>query len=314
MKTTMPLVSVLVPTYNGARYLDDALRSARRQTYRNLEVIIRDDGSRDATTEIARSYCERDRRFVLLADDGRRLGGTGNMIELLGQASGEFVKYLHQDDLLEPTCIERLLRPMRFDSSLTVSTSSRNRIDGDGALIVNGHPAYQPLAPRDGKLSGVAIIRREVMSLTNHIGEPSVALFRNGVVSPADAFSVDGVTYSYLNDLALWTNLLSIGNLYWVVEPLSAFRVHSNQRSAQLHESVTLAGEVVSYIGFGVRNGYLDNNEDFMHGMRFALGYLAQLSDCVAREPGQARSELEGDIAGAVAQARALITASAGAV
>jgi glycosyltransferase involved in cell wall biosynthesis len=313
MKATTPLVSVLVPTYNGARYLDQALRSVRRQTYRNLEVIIRDDGSHDATADIARSYCDRDHRFSFRADDGRRLGGTGNMIELLGQASGEFVKYLHQDDLLEPACIERLARPMRFDSSLTVSTSSRNRIDGNGEPFVDGHPAYQPLAPRDGKFAGDAVIRQEVTSLTNHIGEPSIALFRNGLVSPADAFSVDGVTYSYLNDLALWTNLLQQGNLYWAVEPLSAFRVHAGQRSAQLHESVTLAGEVVSYIEFGVRHNYLDNTDDFMCCMRFALSNLARLSDTVAGEPEHSRAEYEKGIARAVTQAKALLAASAAA-
>lgn len=314
MKATTPLVSVLVPTYNGARYLGQALRSVRRQTYGNLEVIIRDDGSHDETADIARSYCDRDHRFSFRADDGRRLGGTGNMIELLRQASGEFVKYLHQDDLLEPACIERLARPMRFDSSLTVSTSSRNRIDGNGDVFVNGHPAYQPLAAHDGKLAGTAVIRQEVRALTNHIGEPSIALFRNGIVSPADAFMVDGVTYSYLNDIALWTNLLSRGNLYWTVEPLSAFRVHATQRSAQLHESVTLAGEVVSYIEFGARNGHLDNLDDFMCCMRFALGYLAELSGSVSTEPLQSRPELEQGIARAVANAKALIAvASTGA-
>ena len=50
---SLPLVSVLVPVFNGDRYLDEALRCAQRQTYRNLEIIVRDDGSDDDSGLVA---------------------------------------------------------------------------------------------------------------------------------------------------------------------------------------------------------------------------------------------------------------------
>lgn len=302
-----PLVSVLVPTYNGARYLDEALRSARRQTYRNLEVLIRDDGSQDATIEIARAHCAQDHRFVLCADDGRRLGGTGNMVELLRRASGEFVKYLHQDDLLEPTCVERLVHPLRFDPLLTMATSPRHLIDSAGCPVPAAHAAYRPLRATNAKLPGADVVRHMVTTLTNQLGEPSVALFRNGVVTPERAFVLDGVTYSYLNDMALWTNLLLAGDLHWHATPLSSFRAHGDQRSAQLSESITVVGELACYTRFGVTHGFVRGDAAILGVVRGLSGSLAQLHANVADEPATKQPALSNHLAEAVARLRALL-------
>jgi glycosyltransferase involved in cell wall biosynthesis len=301
-----PLVSVLVPTYNGARYLDAALRSVRQQTYRHLQVLVRDDGSDDGTLDIVRAYCARDRRFALVSDGAGRLGGTGNMIALLERASGEFVKFLHQDDLLATSCVERLVRPLRFDDRLTLSTSSRLRIDGDGRAVTDGNPAYQPILTQDAKLAGPELVRQSVTALMNQLGEPSVALFRNGVVPAAQAFTLDAVTYSYLNDLALWTNLLRRGDAYWHARPLSSFRIHETQRSAQLAESVTLAGEFVELVRFGVAAGLIDTDGDFARCARRVLSYVAGLSVAV-RDAPTGRCELEAALAGVVQKMRVLI-------
>lgn len=305
-----PLVSILVPTYNGARFLDQALRSARRQTYQNIEVLIRDDGSRDETTDVAQSFCQQDRRFVLYPSDGRRLGGTGNMIELLRRATGEFVKYLHQDDVLEPTCVERLVRPLRFDETLTMSTSSRRLIDTNGDRAPTSHPGYKPLQTTNGKRNGVEVVRHMVATRTNQLGEPSVALFRNHVVSPEQAFVLDDVSYSYMNDMALWTNLLLAGDLYWHAAPLSNFRTHSAQRSAQLAESITAAGELAHYVIFGVRRGFVRDEEQLHVSARHLANYLTGLHDQSLAAPAADQAELAAALAEAVAAVRELAAAA----
>jgi glycosyltransferase involved in cell wall biosynthesis len=94
---TSPLVSCIVPTYNGEAYLDEALESIRAQTYQRLEVIVADDGSTDRTLEVAARYGP-GLRVIAQANAGpaaaRNLG--------LRAASGPFVAFLDQDDLWHP--------------------------------------------------------------------------------------------------------------------------------------------------------------------------------------------------------------------
>lgn len=306
MKST-PLVSVLVPTYNGARYLVEALESAQRQTYANLEILVRDDGSEDASAHIVESFCARDRRFTYIPSAGRRLGGTGNMVELLGAASGEFVKYLHQDDVLEPRCIERLVRPLCFDDSLTMATSARHRIDESGEILPVTLIAYLPLRERNVKLGGIDVIREMVTTLNNKLGEPSVALFRNGVVAPECAFVLDGVTYSYMNDVALWTNLLLAGDLSWHAQPLSRFRAHGAQRSAQLHEAITVIGELACYVHFGVTRGLIRDDAAIVGAARGLSASLTRLHADALAAPATEQSALSAHLAEAVARVRSLL-------
>ena len=309
---SLPLVSVLVPVFNGDRYLDEALRCAQRQTYRNLEIIVRDDGSDDDSGLVAESFCSRDSRFTYIPGGTRRLGGTGNMVELLGLASGEFVKFLHQDDRLEPACVERLVRPLRFDDSLTMATSSRYRIDAAGNTTPTAPVAYQPLQAGNGKLAGADMVRRMVTTLTNQLGEPSVALFRNGVVAPEHAFVLDEITYSYLNDVALWTNLLLAGDLYWHALPLSSFRSHESQRSAQLSESVTLAAELAAYLRFGVTHHFIHTEAELQRGARQVTEFLHRIHPVVSSALPIEQAELSAGLALAIARVQALLASGDG--
>jgi len=104
-----PLISCVVPTYNGGRYLKEALKSIFAQTYRSFEIIIADDGSTDDTPSIVASYCDQI-RFVKQMTSGpaatRNLG--------LSAARGEFLAFLDADDLWHPEKLSRQIN--RFQS------------------------------------------------------------------------------------------------------------------------------------------------------------------------------------------------------
>ena len=91
-----PFVSVIVPVYNGERYLDSALKSIFRQHYRPIEVIVVDDGSTDRSAEIAQSYEEV--HYIYQSNKGPAIArNTG-----LDAAQGEFIAFLDADDLWLP--------------------------------------------------------------------------------------------------------------------------------------------------------------------------------------------------------------------
>ena len=100
------LVSVVIPVYNGANFLAEAIESALNQTYQNIEIIVVNDGSRDsgATREVAQSFGDRIRYFE------KENGGCGSAFNYgIGKMHGDYFSWLSHDDLYDQTKIERQL-------------------------------------------------------------------------------------------------------------------------------------------------------------------------------------------------------------
>lgn len=103
-----PLVSIVMATYNGERFLREQLDSIIDQSYSNLEIIIQDDGSSDETCTIVKSYAARDPRLRFFQND-ETLGIIQNFIDLLSKTSGKYIAISDQDDIWELKKIELLL-------------------------------------------------------------------------------------------------------------------------------------------------------------------------------------------------------------
>lgn len=112
VKENNVLVSVLVISYNAEKYIVDLLESIGKQTYRNLELIIADDGSRDKTVEIVRKWTtEHAARFynVCIMDSEKNRGTVRNLNRGLQACSGEYIKVIAADDMLMTNCISDLV-------------------------------------------------------------------------------------------------------------------------------------------------------------------------------------------------------------
>src|SRR5690349_16944771 len=94
------VLSVVVPVYNVAPYLDECLTSIAAQYYRNLEVIMVDDGSTDESGAIAAAYAERDSRFKLVTKANAGLGAARNTGT--ENATGDYLMFVDSDDVLPP--------------------------------------------------------------------------------------------------------------------------------------------------------------------------------------------------------------------
>ena len=105
-----PLVSVILPVYNGEAFAAAAVESALRQTYRNLEIIIVDDGSHDNTLAALEAKAAGDSRIRIIRQPNGGVARARN--RGLAEAKGEFIAPLDADDLWEPTKIEREVRRM----------------------------------------------------------------------------------------------------------------------------------------------------------------------------------------------------------
>jgi glycosyltransferase involved in cell wall biosynthesis len=105
-----PLVSIIVPVRDGEAFIGDTLESALGQTYRNIELIVVDDGSRDSTRVIIDQWAARDARVRVLAQANQGVAAARN--RALTAARGELIAPLDADDLWDPTKIERQVQRM----------------------------------------------------------------------------------------------------------------------------------------------------------------------------------------------------------
>jgi len=126
------LVSVVVPAFNQADYLREALRSALAQTHRELEIIVVDDGSTDHTRTVCEALSDSRIRYVYQPNDGTKGIGARNAAMLLAQ--GEWIALLDQDDRWAPTKIEKQVACAAGRSDIGAVFCRVRFIDGDGRV------------------------------------------------------------------------------------------------------------------------------------------------------------------------------------
>jgi len=101
----MPKVSVIIPTYNRAPVLPDALESLSKQSYQDFEVIVVDDGSTDNTHAVVETYCKKDSRIKYFYQENKERSAARNYGITLAQ--GEYIAFLDSDDIYLPSKIEK---------------------------------------------------------------------------------------------------------------------------------------------------------------------------------------------------------------
>ena len=95
----MEKIDILLATYNGSKYLSEQIDSLINQTYKNINIIVRDDGSTDNTVEIIKEYEKKDGRVKLLNDNLGNLGFVRNFEELMKNSTSEYLMFSDQDDI-----------------------------------------------------------------------------------------------------------------------------------------------------------------------------------------------------------------------
>ena len=111
----IPKVSVVIPVYNGIPYLIDTLESVINQTYKNLEIIIIDDGSNDGSEIICKEYAQKDNRIKLIRRENGGLSAARNTG--LDNMTGEYVAFLDSDDIYHPVMVEKMLQAVLFNDA-----------------------------------------------------------------------------------------------------------------------------------------------------------------------------------------------------
>jgi len=213
-----PVVSVVMPVYQGREHLAAAIESVLAQTFELFELLVVDDGSTDGSSEIARTYAECDPRVHYRKQENAGQGAARNAG--IGVARGEAVAFLDQDDLWLPNKLARQL-PLLDDATVVYSDTYILR---DGAASreerfsdhLDGWPMPATL---------------ESLILGNTIPVLTALLSRRLLLAHGGLTSDPGL--KGVDDYDLWLRLAAAGVAFaYLPEPLAVYRVHEAAMSA----------------------------------------------------------------------------------
>lgn len=234
MKQNTPMVSVCLPTYNGEKYLQQALDSLKPQTYKNLELVVSDDNSQDNSLELVENF-QKTWKFPVYIYNHQPTSIGANWNNCLKYSNGKYIKFLFQDDILYPECIEKMVREAEKDAKIGIVFCKREFIlEDQSPETMEWVNTFKDLQVNNGlfknsnKIKGTRILRSENLLETpmNKIGEPTAVLFPKRVIDKVGVFNEDLVQ---ILDYEFYYRVLKKYSVLLIDEPLAGFRIHKEQ-------------------------------------------------------------------------------------
>ena len=268
-----PLISIVTPTYNMGRFLEETIRSVLSQDYPNIEYIVMDAGSTDETLAILEKYRGR-LEFHSGPDDG-----TADAINKgFARSHGSVFAYLNADDCYLPGAISTAMRALASEPETGVVYGDANWVDEQGRVL-----APYPVQPFDAAL----------LSQECFISQPAAFIRR-------EAFELAGrmdprLQYAY--DYDLWIRIARLYPLRKVDAVLATSRMHEGnktvgQRRAVLRETLKLLESHYGYVPFRPVHAYasylVDGRDQFFEPLRPSiLKYALSLPVGLRYNPGR---------------------------
>ena len=207
-----PLVSIVIPVYNGEKYLKFAIDSALAQTYKNIEILVVDDGSSDGTEEIAKSYGNKIRYIK------KKNGGVSSALNLaLEKMHGDYFSWLSHDDTYEPNKVEtevKFLIDNNYIGKKVIVFSDYSLINTKGDVIGKSIKPHQEI-----------IDKPEYILIKGHINGLSLLI-------PKEAFDTYGgfdTELLCIQDYVKWKEMAKTYKFIHIPEILVSTRWHAAQ-------------------------------------------------------------------------------------
>jgi len=233
---TVPKVSVIIPVFDGENYLREAIESVFSQTYRNYEVIVVDDGSKDGTWALIQSYGSS------LRGIHKENGGVASALNYgIREAKGDYIAWLSHDDLFLPAKLERQVDFLRQYPQFRACYTDYYTIDGEGKILGETETPWYPRKEAIRVLFGTVYINGSTM------------LMGRDCFDRAGFFSEK---LRYTQDTEMWLRMLRHFDIGRVPEKLGKWRFHASQdsRSTEIHRMEAQAMYQRIFEEFGVED------------------------------------------------------------
>lgn len=231
-----PLVSIVIPVYNGSNYMKEAIDSALGQTYKNIEIIVVNDGSKDEgkSDSIARGYGDKIRYFP------KKNGGSSSALNKgIAEMKGQWFSWLSHDDLYYPEKVEKQVEYLRF---LLKSGLSENELYKHILFTACDYVNAEGKCIKKSKPENEKALSLHIAAMKGNeylIAEPTRYNFYGcGCLVHKKAFETVGgfdEKLRLINDLDMWYRLYAGDfKLHYMSEALTIGRIHSGQISRSI--------------------------------------------------------------------------------
>lgn len=215
MKKAAPCLSVIIPAFNAADYIEKALVSITAQTRSDFEVIVVDDGSTDGTSDLVRGFIGAQNGPEIRLIEQPNTGASSARNLGIRTARSELVGFLDADDLWHPDKVAAHVQLMSRLPNIDLSFSGFCFVDGDGADL------FERFCPTEGVVPFAVLIERNII-------HTSTVVARRSAVLGAECFDTNMKTYE---DYDLWIKIAALrpANIYGVSRCLADYRRHADQ-------------------------------------------------------------------------------------
>ncbi|SNV40773.1 glycosyltransferase family 2 protein [Pasteurella dagmatis] len=280
-----PLVSVLICAYNVEKYIEECINAVINQTYKNLEIIVVNDGSSDNTLSKLHSLSKKDTRIKII-NNSKNLGFISSLNIGIEHVSGDYIARTDADDITKPDWIEKILGYLEKEKHIIAMGSYIQVLSeqGNGSNLSNYYA--------DGQIW---------KNPTEHKDIFEQMLFRNPIhnnsmIMRSSIFKHYGLrfdsSYKHTEDYKFWLDVSRLGDLANYPEPLVYYRFHSNQTSSLHNEYQNLMAKKIRRIAInyylldlGVE-GYVGDTHSFEDVVKIQsqLSHLNLLKNDIVRK------------------------------
>ena len=245
-----PTVSIIVPNYNHAPFLQERLQSVIGQTHSYHQLIILDDASSDASTSVIRE-CLSGVEHVLVVNETNSGSTFLQWDRALAMASGELIWIAESDDVADPTLLEKLVKPFE-DEAVAMAYCQSLAIDSQSEVTANligwTDAISRHLWRHDFVMDG-SYFAINFMSIKNVIPNASAVVFRRSLYVSPPSLRPD---FKLGGDLLLWVSMMHGRKIAYIAEPLNRYRFHATtvrrlQSSVYLSECTAITRWILDH-------------------------------------------------------------------
>ncbi len=244
------LISVVVPNYNHAQYLDERIQSILNQTYQNFELIILDDKSTDNSIEVIKKYKD-DPHVAKIVVNEQNSGSTFKQWHKgFKLAKGPIIWIAESDDSCENTLLEKLVKE-HLEKNNVVTFCKSQRMDENSLKYETFHNEI-----KRGNWDGKAFIQ-EFLGKYNIIMNASSAIFNKNIALTIDS---QYKTFKGSGDWLFWIEIIQNGSVSYIDESLNFFRKHSANTTERCYTNGTDFIEDKRIFDYLVKNRLINSN------------------------------------------------------
>jgi len=227
----MPKISICIPAFNRRDFLKETINSVIKQTYKNIEIIISDDCSTVFLDDIVNSF--KDERIIFFKQE-KNIGFIKNWNFCINKSTGEYIKILGDDDILNNNCIEEEIN-LLFKNKANFICSNYETIDEKGDLIINkdfNNNSFR-LLDKSGFINENELLKKYFLGKIR-IGLPSAITFKKEIIKEIGLFDEN---IGCPADIDMWMRIINKNTLYYNDNILLKMRRHSNNLSKQIQKN-----------------------------------------------------------------------------